>query len=92
MKGYSKQVDVVNLKVFIGILLFSSYVQLLRRRMFWSALDDYHYAVIGNFMARNRFEDILSFWLVTDNNALDMQEKFSLLNGPNRKSLDIFLS
>ena len=60
--------------------------------MFWSALDDYHYAVIGNFMARNRFEDILSFWLVTDNNALDMQEKFSLLNGPNRKSLDIFLS
>ena len=33
--GHLLQVDFVELKEFIGILLVNSYVQLLRRRIFW---------------------------------------------------------
>ena len=47
-KGHSLQVDVTELKAFIGILLVSGYVQLLKRRMFWSASDDCHKLMLQN--------------------------------------------
>ena len=94
-RGHSLQVDVAELKTFIGILLVNGYVQLPRRRMLWLASDDCHNAVVTNCMTRNRFDEIFSFFHVADNNALDMQDKFSkmrpLVDGMNRQSLNNFL-
>ena len=88
-KGHSLQVDVVELKGFIGILLVSGYVQLSRRRILWSLSDNCHNTAVANCMTKNRFEGILSYLHVADNNVLDMQDKFSkrrpLLDGLNRQ-------
>ena len=88
-KCHSLQVDVVELKGFIGILLVSGYAQLSRRQILWSLSDNCHNAAVANCMKKNRFEGILSYLHVADNNVLDMQDKFSkrrpLLDGLNRQ-------
>lgn len=66
-----------DIKCFIGVLLLSGYVQLLRQRMFWESSLDTHNDLVCKSISRNRFEFIFSNLHVCENDKLDKNDKYS---------------
>ncbi|KAK9739517.1 Transposase IS4 [Popillia japonica] len=56
----------VEVKRFIGVLLFSGYVQVPRMRMLWEREQDTYNKLIAEAISRDRFEYILSYNYLAD--------------------------
>jgi DNA excision repair protein ERCC-6 len=76
-KNQSLEIDVNELKCFLGILLLSGYNELSRRHMYWEKSPDTHNDLVSGAMRRNRFEQIFSYIHFCDNSKLDEHDKFS---------------
>ena len=63
------------LKVFIGVLLFSGYHRLPRERMYWSLDEDVSVPIINNSISRNRFHEIKKHLHFADNSKIDKEDK-----------------
>jgi len=66
-----------DVRAFIAILFTSGYTVLPARRMYWECSPDVHNDAISSTMTRNRFEEILRYFHLADNNNLDPSDKFS---------------
>lgn len=76
---------------FLGVLILSGYVPLPRRRMFWELSDDSHNVLVANSIRRNRFEEIMRFFHVVDNDNLIPNDRMAKVN-PLLKALnELFL-
>lgn len=65
----------VELKVFIGILFFSSYHHLPQSKLYWCRDDDIHVPFVEKAMSRNRFDKIKSYLHFSDNSRIDSNDK-----------------
>nr|CAD7575989.1 unnamed protein product [Timema californicum] len=76
-KGNIKfKVTINEIKVFLGILLFSGYCSVPRYRIYWETSSDTN----NEAMSRNTFEDILKYLHVCDNLTLDENDKFGKID------------
>lgn len=82
------------IRAFLAVLILSGYVQLPRRRMFWEQAADCHNPVAAGFMTRDRFDEIMRYFHLADNNRLDKDDKFAklrpLFNSLNQSFLALF--
>ncbi|XP_071056466.1 piggyBac transposable element-derived protein 2-like [Onthophagus taurus] len=76
-KNRALNVCTEEIKCFIGILLYSGYTQVPRRRMFWENASDAHHEIVINGMKRDRFEAILSHFHLANNYELDAEDKYA---------------
>ena len=65
------------MRVFLALLLLSGYVSLPQRRMYWEKLPDVNNEAVASTMSRHRFEKILRFLHLADNNHLQKEDKFA---------------
>lgn len=65
------------MRVFIGILLASGYIQVPRRRMYWSNDSDVRNEMISRAMRRNRFDEIMKYFHTVDNLQIQKGDKFA---------------
>ena len=65
------------MRAFLALLLLSGYVSLPRRRMYWEKLPDVNNKAVASTMSRHRFEEILRFLHLADNNHLQKEDKFA---------------
>lgn len=76
-------------KIFVGVLLFTGYHKLPRERLYWSLDEDVGVPFISNSMSRNRFEEIKKYLHLADNAGLDKDDKLykvrSFMNLLNKK-------
>lgn len=78
LKGnHSFRTSPQEIRVFFAILLISGYNTVPRRRMYWSRDDDVRNLEIANAMSRNRFDTLVRYVHLSDNNNLDVEDKFS---------------
>lgn len=68
-------IDVEELKVFLGILLFSGYHHVPSERMFWSRDEDLGIAIVQKAMSRNRYIKIKSMLHFANNDVLNKDDK-----------------
>ncbi|XP_065363610.1 piggyBac transposable element-derived protein 2-like [Calliphora vicina] len=66
-----------DLKVFIGILLYSGYHSMPREDMYWQLCEDTHTPLVSQNMSRNRFREIKRFIHLSDNTKLDATDKMA---------------
>ncbi|KAJ8910180.1 hypothetical protein NQ315_008922 [Exocentrus adspersus] len=59
-KNHTGNITSLEMRAFFGILVLSSYVPLLRRRMFWGKSKDTRNELVANAISRDRFEYILA--------------------------------
>jgi len=87
-------VDNNEIRAVIAVLLLSGYVPLPRRRMYWEQAADCHNPVVANFMTRDRFDEIMRYLHLADNNDLNKNDKFAkvrpLFDSLNRSFLERF--
>ena len=74
--NYSFSVSTGEMKVFLAILLISGYSSLPRRCLYWSGDKDIRNEAIAGAMARNRFDEIMRYVHLADNNKLDKNDKY----------------
>lgn len=78
LKGkHSFDVSCSEIKLVIAILLLSGYCSVSRHRLYWDTRCDTHHPGVSSAISRNRFEEILRYFHVNDNNALDAEDKFT---------------
>ncbi|XP_046682067.1 piggyBac transposable element-derived protein 3-like [Homalodisca vitripennis] len=65
------------IRVFTGILLLSEYCSVARNRLYWDTGADTHHPGVAAAMSRTRFEEILRYFHVADNNNLDVTDKYT---------------
>ncbi|XP_036332246.1 piggyBac transposable element-derived protein 3-like [Rhagoletis pomonella] len=75
--NHNFRVTTEEIKRFIGILLLSGYNHVARYRMYWEQSVDCNFHGVASAMSRNRFEELLRYFHVSDNNNLDKEDKFS---------------
>ncbi len=63
----------------ITILLISGYCQLPRRRMYWELANDVHNEIVASIKRRNRFEELMRYFHLANNDELDSSDKFAKL-------------
>ena len=89
--NHSFKLSVSDMKAFIAVLLISGYVDLSRRPMFWQTAPDVQNTAVSTLMSRNRFDVIIMYLHLADNNFLDTSDKFSkvrpLISKLNERSL-----
>lgn len=68
-----------DVQIAFGILLYSGYVYMPGRRMYWSTDEDTQHDYIASSMPRNKFDQILQYLHVADNNNLDKNDKMAKL-------------
>ena len=61
---------------FLALLLLSGYASLPRRRMYWEKQIDVNEEVFTRTLLRHKFEEILRFLRLADNNNLQKDDKF----------------
>jgi len=92
--NHSFQLTTDDLRLFFAILFTSGYCVLPSRRMQWECSPDVLNEAISKAMPRNRFEEILRFIHLANNNALDSSDKFAkvwpLINSLNGSFLQHF--
>ena len=66
-----------DVRLFIAVLFTSGYAVLPARRMYWECSPDVRNEAISTAMTRNRFEEILRYFHLADNNNLDQSDKFA---------------
>lgn len=62
------------MKVYLGILLLSGYVELPEKRSFWEDALDVHNILVSESMRRNRFLDICKYLHCVDNTNIPTNE------------------
>lgn len=67
------------IKIFLGILLFSGYHKLPRERLYWSLDEDCSVPMVTNSMSRNRFQEVKRFLHIADNTKLNVNGKMAKL-------------
>lgn len=72
---FNFNLTVNELKVFIGILFFSSYHHLPQSKLYWCRDDDVHIPFVEQAMSRNRFDKIKSYLHFNDNSRIDKTDK-----------------
>ena len=65
------------MKLFFAILFTSGYAQLPQRRLYWDRSDDVHNAAVSGAMTRNRFDEIMQFVHVADNENLPANDRMA---------------
>ncbi|XP_060564145.1 piggyBac transposable element-derived protein 3-like, partial [Ruditapes philippinarum] len=65
------------IRIFLAILLISGYNTVPRRRQFWSRDDDVRNEAIARTMPQDRFDILVRYVHLCDNNNLDREDKFS---------------
>lgn len=65
------------MRCFFGILLYSGYVVVPRRYMYWETASDCKFEIVYEAMARDRFTYIMSHLHCCDNNNLIQGDKFA---------------
>ncbi|CAG5022627.1 unnamed protein product [Parnassius apollo] len=74
------KVTVSEMKCFLGILMYSGYVVVSRRFMYWETSTDADFRIVHNAMSRDRFTFIMSNIHCCDNTVLgDSPDKFAKL-------------
>ena len=73
--NHSFHIDVPDLKLFIAILITSGTAPLPRRRLYWENFPDVHNKAIAGSMTRNRFEEILQYLYLANNDTLAADDK-----------------
>lgn len=76
-------------------MLLSGYCPAARNRLYWdSGIIDTHHQGVAQSMSRKRFQEILKYFHVADNNSLNVNDKFTkvrpLLNMLNSKWLQYY--
>ena len=94
-KGFHNfQVSMEEMRAFLALLLLSGYASLPRRRMYWEKRINVNKEVFTRTLSRHRFEEILRFFHLADNNNLHKDNKFAkirtLLSLLNAKFLSNF--
>ena len=56
---------------FIGIFILSGYTTWPFRRLYWSVKPNVHNDLVSASMRRNRFDEIMQFCLVANNNEIN---------------------
>lgn len=74
--NHNFNLDKGTLKSFLGILILSGYCDLPRCKMYWEQKPDVHNQAVSDAMSRNRFDDIMQYLHVCDNNNLPPNDKF----------------
>ena len=75
-KGESQyKVSVEELYKYFGILLFSGYVKMPFRRMYWETKPDANCFLVSKSMSKNRFEKIHQYLHFNDNMNIDPRDK-----------------
>jgi len=67
------------IRAFLAVLILSSYTSLPRRRMYWEQAADCHNQVAAILMTRNRFDEVMRYMHLADNNRLNKDDKFAKL-------------
>lgn len=75
--NHNFRVTVEEIKRFIGILLMSGYNSVARYRMYWEQSVDCNFQGVASAMPRNRFEELLRYFHVADNNNLVPDDRFA---------------
>lgn len=65
------------MRIFLAILLLTGYNPLPRYRMYWEMSEDCHNLAVSKAMSRGRFEKIVKYLHICDNNNLSQDDKFS---------------
>ena len=73
------QVTSTEMKVFLAINILSGYANLPRRYMYWEIQDDVHNVAVSNAMRRNRFIQIMKYFHLSNNDDMDVNDKFCKL-------------
>ena len=60
-----------DVRLTLVILMMSGHVPLPRRRMYWEMSDDVRNVAISEAMSLSRFQAILRYWHVCNNDQLD---------------------
>lgn len=68
-----------DIKIFLGVLLFSGYHQLPRERLYWSLDEDFDTKLVYNAISRNRYCEIKKNLHFTDNTTLNKSDKMAKL-------------
>lgn len=76
-KNHEGNVTVTEMKCFIGILLYSGYVVVPRRYMYWENASDCGMPIVFNSLSRDRFTYIMSYLHCCDNSNLNANDKFA---------------
>ena len=83
-----------DLRGFFGICLISGYAPVPRRRLYWSSDKDVYNAAIAEAMSRNRFEEIVRYIHLANNNTLPKDDRYAkvrpLFTALNEKFLSNF--
>lgn len=77
IKNKVGNVTIQEMKCFIGILLYSGYVSVPRRYMYWENASDCGMPIIYNSISRDRFTFIMAHLHCCDNSNLDPNDKFA---------------
>lgn len=88
-KNRTFQIDVNELKCFLGVLLLSHYNEVSRRRMYWEKSQDTHSDLVLGAMRLNHFELIFSSIHFYDNRKLETHEKVFKIRTPHQKFYSI---
>ena len=92
--NHSFTIDTNMLRAFIAILLFSGYVDLARRPIYWEHNGNTHNTTVSS-LSRNRFDEIMQNLHLADNSNLDTEDKFvkvrPLLDKLNEQGLASYL-
>ena len=65
------------MRAFLAVILLSGYATLPRRRMYWEKLSDVNNEAVSSTLSRYRFEEILRFLHLANNNNLAKEDKFA---------------
>lgn len=80
------------MKVFVAILLYSGYVVVPRRRMYWEMSSDSEFSIIYNAISRDRFAFIMTHLHFCDNTQIATEsDKFAKLRPLFNMLNEIFL-
>ena len=74
---HSFSVEKVEMRAFLAILFISGYNDLPRRRMYWEKQDDVINLAVSNAMSRTRFETIMRYLHLADNENLAQNDKYA---------------
>lgn len=69
------QLEMYQLKRFIGFLLFSGYHQLPRERMYWETCEDVSVPIVREALSKHQFSQIKRNLHLADNSEIDKEDK-----------------
>lgn len=65
------------MKCFVAVLLFSGYIPVPRKNMYWEQSADSHNSLVANAISRDRFKHIMSNIHVCQNDHLNKDDRFA---------------